>query len=459
MEALVSAWDKEALLPLARMLAQQGVHLWASAGTANFLARHDLPCESLESLTGFSELLEGKVKTLHPEIFAGILAAPPRWHILAVDLYPFPDEKDNVSEVLIDIGGVSLLRAAAKNYIHVWAIPGKENFPMAIETWKTGFPDLQTRQKWAAMTFAYTARYDLRIFSSLSSIENPFPTLWPLENLPYGENPHQKGYLVGPPSFLLQKGPPLSYNNYLDLSSGQRIVYAFEKPTVAILKHTTPCGAAVASTVEEALEKAWAGDPQAAYGGVVVTNQILTAQAAAFLKNKFVEVIGAADFLPESLSLLSQKRTRLVQLPAASPGWEIKSVAGNLLLQQRDTNWDYPQTQENLRLAEVCVTSAFSNAAVVVQDAQLLSVAGGFTSRVEAVRHALAQAQKKGPLTHALLASDGFLPFTDSLEIIHQAGIRQVLVPMGSKRDTEIHHFAQEKGIQLFIMKRHFKHG
>ncbi|MGQ9863831.1 MAG: hypothetical protein ACUVRD_05035 [Bacteroidia bacterium] len=463
MEALVSAWDKEALLPLADALNQKGVRLWASAGTADFLICHGMPCESLEQITGFSELLDGKVKTLHPEIFAGILAAQPRWHIVAVDLYPFPDQKDELSDaerlLLIDVGGVSLLRAAAKNHPHVWVIPGKENFSAAIETWKTGFPDFQTRKTWATMTFAYTARYDLRIFSSLAGIENAFPTLWPVEALPYGENPHQKSYRVGTPSFFLRQGPPLSYNNHLDLLSGQRIVYAFEKPSVAILKHTTPCGAAVAPTVEEALEKAWAGDPQAAYGGIVVINQPLTPQAAHFLKKKFVEAIGAADFPPESLSILSQKRTRLVQLPPPSPGWEIKSLATNFLLQQRDMDWDYPQEKENLRLAEVCVTSAFSNAAVIVRKAQLVSIAGGFVSRVEAVRYALAQAQKKGPLQDALLASDGFFPFIDSLEIIYEAGIRQLLVPMGSIRDAEIQQFAQEKGIRLFVMKRHFKHG
>ncbi|GIV22700.1 MAG: hypothetical protein N3A68_06540 [Bacteroidia bacterium] len=464
-QALLSVWHKEEALPLAKTILEVGGTLWASAGTARFLQEKGLPAQSIEGLTGFAELLGGRVKTLHPAIFSGILARPgeplpegfPQWNLVAVELYPFTPEAPDWIE-LIDIGGVSLLRAAAKNFARVWAIAGVAHFPQAIQDLQIykGLPPQMVRYRYAAETFAHCARYDAHISAA-------FLGKTPTESatyLRYGENPHQKAYFLGKlPEVVGQKQP--SYNNLLDIETGLRIVRGWPKPACVILKHTQPCGAAFAEDPVEAYQHALAADPVAAYGGVVVCNFPVDVQWAQATKGHFIEVIAAPHFTREAKEWLqAHKSALLVETEGvSSPGWEVRSAVGGLLWQESHLA-EEPSLDETLRWAARLLRSLYSNAIVVVHEGELVAAASGQTSRIEAVRLALARAQQRPfPPEKLLLASDGFFPFTDSLEAIYQAGIRQVAVPPGGKRQAEIEHFARTHDICLtFLTYRHFRH-
>ena len=464
-QALLSVWHKEEALPLAKTILEVGGTLWASAGTARFLQEKGLPAQSIESLTGFAELVGGRVKTLHPAIFSGILARPgeplpegfPQWNLVAVELYPFTAEAHDWVE-LIDIGGVSLLRAAAKNFARVWAIPGLTHFPQAIQDLHTykGLPPQPVRYRYAAETFIHCARYDAHISATLLE-KIPTEGAAPLR---YGENPHQKAYFLGKlPVTAGEKS--LSYNNLLDIESGLRIVGGWPKPACVILKHTQPCGAAFAEDPVEAYQRALAADPVAAYGGVVVCNFTVDVRWAQATKGHFIEVIGAPRFTPEAKEWLqAHKNALLVEtegIPASA--WEVRSAVGGLLWQESHLA-EEPTPNQSVRWAARLLRSLYSNAIVVVHEGELVAAAGGQTSRIEAVRLALARAKERPfPPEKLLLASDGFFPFTDSLEAIYQAGIRQVAVPPGGKRQAEIEHFARTHDICLtFLTYRHFRH-
>lgn len=461
MKALFSVWDKAAALPLAQSLAGLGAEIWASAGTAQAFNDAGIPTHSVETLTGFTQLLGGRVKTLHPVIFAGILAPTPEilppdtpaWDVVVVELYPFDRQRNDWIE-LIDIGGVSLLRAAAKNYQRVWVVMGKSHYDEAILLLNEyqGLPPQAIRYRFAAEVFALTALYDARIAGGFLSE--------PMEATPlrYGENPHQRAFFTGRlPRSLTDR--PLSYNNLLDLSVGKRIVAGWEKPACAILKHTQPCGAAYADSPEVAYQKALEGDPVAAYGGVVVCNFLITEEWARQTKGHFIEVLAAPDFTPQAVEWLrTHKQAALVLLPMdTEPAWEVRSTLRGLL-------WQEPALAEEgdmeLRWATRLLRALYSNAIVITAEGQLVAAASGETSRIEAVRLALARAQKKNFLPEKLLlASDGFFPFTDSLEAIAAAGIRRVAVPRGGKRQAEIEAFAQKSDICLtFLEYRYFRH-
>lgn len=461
MRALFSVWDKRQALPLARAVAALGGEIWASSGTAKVFTEAGLSVNSLERLTGFAELLGGRVKTLHPAVFAGILArreeaTPPEypcWDMVVVELYPFQREADSWVE-LIDIGGVSLLRAAAKNYERVWVLVGPDDYAeglMLLERYG-GLPPLEVRYRFAAHTFARMAAYDARIAQGF--LEQPLYA----QPLRYGENPHQAAFYLGEPLRVLH-GKPLSYNNLLDISVGHRIVSGWAKPACVILKHTQPCGAAYADTPEEAYRRALEADPVAAYGGVVVCNFPITLEWVHTTKGHFIEVLAAPDFSPEAKSWMQQhKSATLIQLTGQEkPAWEVRSVVGGLLWQKPHLE-DEPA--EEVRWAARLLRALYSNAIVITAEGQLVAAASGQTSRVEAVRLAIERAQKRAfPPDSLLLASDGFFPFTDSLELIHAAGIRRVAVPSGGKRQREIEAFAQKRDICLtFLEYRHFRH-
>ncbi|MCX8111601.1 MAG: bifunctional phosphoribosylaminoimidazolecarboxamide formyltransferase/IMP cyclohydrolase [Bacteroidia bacterium] len=459
MRALFSVWDKERVLPLAQRVHAWGGEIWASAGTARTLAEQGIPVQSVETLTGFSELLGGRVKTLHPAIFAGILARPSEsgppltWDMVVVEVYPFQREAQDWID-LIDIGGVSLLRAAAKNYESVWVVAGPDLYMDALHALEThkGIPPLEVRYRFAAQTFALIAAYDTRIAQGFLAQ----PTY--AEELRYGENPHQRAFFLGDKPRLLS-GKPLSYNNLLDLSVGHRIVMPWDMPACAILKHTQPCGAAYAESPELAYQNALAGDPIAAYGGVVVCNFPITASWAHLTKGHFIEVLAAPSFTPDAVEWLHHHKTiTLVEWPTFQPtAWEVRSALGGLL-------WQTPHIQEErdmeVRWAARLLKSMYSNAVVITAEGQLVAAAGGQTSRIEAVRLAIERAKHRSfPPEKLLLASDGFFPFTDSLELIHAAGIRRVAVPPGGKRQADIEAFAQKCDICLiFLEYRHFRH-
>lgn len=465
LRALLSVWHKEAVVPLARRMHELGGELWASAGTARFLqTQAHLPVRSVEELTGFGELLGGRVKTLHPKVFAGLLARPddplppdiPRWNVVVVELYPFDRSAENWVE-LIDIGGVSLLRAAAKNFAAVWAIPGPEAYESALAelSQHPGLPPEPVRFAYAARAFQHCARYDSRIAADF--LAQPEKEL--LTPLRYGENPHQTAFFLGNLPRAIG-GKPLSYNNLLDLEVGLRIVSGWPEPACTILKHTQPCGAAYADTPEEAYQRALAADPVAAYGGVVVCNFPITAAWAQQTKGHFTEVIAAPSFTPEAVAWLqAHKQAALVATPPLPAAWEVRSAVGGILWQQPHLA-EEPAEDKEIRWAARLLRALYSNAIVLVAEGQLVAAASGCTSRIEAVRLALERAQHTSwPPEKLLLASDGFFPFTDSLERIHEAGVRRVAVPPGGKRQTEVEAFAQKSDICLtFLTYRHFRH-
>lgn len=462
--ALLSVWHKEAVLPLAQAIEKAGGEIWASAGTARFLQNAGLPAQSIEKLTGFADLLEGRVKTLHPAVFAGILARPEDvlppeyllWDLVAVELYPFDRATENWVE-LIDIGGVSLLRAAAKNFARVWVVPGPSHYERAQADLERfgGIPPESVRYQYAGETFAFCSAYDSYISTGFLSI--PPASAAPLR---YGENPHQPAFFMGiPPSTV--GGKALSYNNLLDIDMGWRIVQNWEKPACAILKHTQPCGAAYADTAVEAYQKALATDPVAAYGGIVVCNFAIDIEWAKQTKGHFIEVIAAPGFSPEAREwLLAHKSATLVPLPTSPmPAWEARTIRGGVLWQQPHLA-EEPHEDPDIRWAARLLRALYSNAIVLVAEGQLVAAASGQTSRIEAVRLALARARQRSfsPET-LLLASDGFFPFTDSIQEIAQAGIRRIAAPAGGKRQAEIEDFARTHDICLtFLTYRHFRH-
>ncbi|MCS7161944.1 MAG: hypothetical protein NZ958_01265 [Bacteroidia bacterium] len=461
---LFSVWDKERALPLARAMAAAGGELWASAGTCAAFQAAGLEVRSIESLTGFSNLLDGRIKTLHPAIFAGLLARPsdtlpseiPRWEVLVVDWYPFSEGALDVEQ--IDIGGVSLLRAAAKNYACVWPIPGPAFYEEALELIQTygGPPPMVVRYRYAMETFAQCARYEARIAQAFGAQPPLFAT--PLR---YGENPHQQAFFLGHlPKASGHK--PLSYNNLLDLHVGLQVVADWPSPACVILKHTQPCGAAWAGDLAKAYQKAFEANPVAAYGGVVVCNRPIDLPMAEGLQGHFIEVLAAPAFTPEAQTWLQQhKKALLVEIPSLHlPTYEVRTVLNGLLWQTTNREEEEEVSDLDLRWGLRVLRALYSNAVVIVAPGCVVAAAGGYPARIEAVQAALAQIAAKGlnPAELTLL-SDGFFPFVDSLAAAHAAGIRRVVVPEGGKRQQELVEFAHTHHIHLtFLKKRYFRH-
>ena len=466
MKVFFSVWNKAKAISLARRFHELGGELWASAGTAQAFSAEGLPTKSIEEITGFASLLQGRVKTLHPTLFAGILAPKaedlppdhPLWDVVVVDLYPFSAKEPDHIE-LIDVGGVSLMRAAAKNFHRVWVIPGPAWYEKALRDLEAyrGLPPLPERQMYAAATFQLTSHYDAMISQALLQ-EGPLSVS---PNLRYGENPHQVASFVGRlPEVIL--GKTLSYNNLLDLDGGLRIVAGWPKPACVILKHTQPCGAAYDADPLQAYQKALAADPVAAYGGIVVCNFPIDQKWVEATKGHFIEVLAAPQFSEEAIAWVAshKKQTSLVRLSMGSfrGSWEVRSALGGFLWQTPDTAES--EESEILRWAERLLRQMYSNAIVIVSEGQLIAGAGGQTSRVEAVRLAIQRAQARNmPLDQAWLVSDGFFPFPDSLEMAAAAGLRQVAAPAGGKNQDLILQTAKKLDICLtFLPYRHFRH-
>ncbi len=466
MKVLFSVWDKGKAFPLVRRFYELGAEIWASAGTARAFSEEGIPARSLDTLTGFEALLGGRVKTLHPTVFAGILALRaedlpsehPLWDAVVVDLYPFSAKEPDFIE-LIDVGGVSLIRAAAKNYHRVWVIPGPAWYEKALQDLEAyrGLPPLSERQAYAAAAFQLTAHYDLHISQVLLQNQPASASA----NLRYGENPHQTGFFVGRlPEVLV--GKTLSYNNLLDIDGGLRIVSDWPRPACVILKHTQPCGAAYDADPVEAYKKALAADPIAAYGGIVVCNFPVEKSWVEATRGHYIEVLAAPAFSQEAISWVAQhkKQTTLVQVPVplARGNWEVRSALGGFLWQTPDLAES--EETEDIRWAERILRQMYSNAIVVVLEGQLVAGAGGQTSRVEAVRLAIARAQARNlPLHRAWLVSDGFFPFPDSVEMAAAAGIRHIAAPAGGKNQDLVAQTAKKLDICLtFLPYRHFRH-
>lgn len=512
--ALLSVSDKTGLVEFARGLVACGVELIATGGTARALREAGLEATDVSQITGFPEMLDGRVKTLHPAILGAVLATDSPAHqrelaalgirpidLVACNLYPFtqvvadPDTPLEEAVEHIDIGGVTLLRAAAKNFARVTVVTDPADYgPVLAELTQHGRVSETTRRRLALKAFAHTAAYDeaIRTFLSRQGFggrEERFPPhltlhLYRYDLLRYGENPHQEASLYhfagvsGPFGGRLLQGKPLSYNNLLDLAAAWEAVRGFPEPTVVIVKHTNPCGLASASTLAAAWGPALAGDPVSAFGGIIAVNRPFDGDIARQLGGLFVECIAAPAFTPEARDLLARRTDlRLLEVPTTPlPGipWEVRSVPGGLLVQDPDPGEDDPEEWrvvtarapsaeewEALRFAWRAVRPVKSNAVVFarrVGDAlALVGVGAGQMSRVDAVRVAVLKA---GERAHgAVMASDAFFPFPDGVEEAARAGITAVIQPGGSLRDSEVIAAADRLRLAMvFTGRRHFRH-
>jgi phosphoribosylaminoimidazolecarboxamide formyltransferase/IMP cyclohydrolase len=508
--ALISVSDKTGLVEFAGGLARCGWGLLASGGTAAALRQAGLAVQEIAEYTRSPEILGGRVKTLHPAVHAGILAralpeddadllkiTAQRIDLVVVNLYPFVQAISRPGATLaeavenIDIGGVALIRAAAKNHARVAVVADPADYPAVLgEIEAGGEVSAPTRSRLAARAFRLTAAYDAAIAGYLGGQETPADPLadpgrplelrlHPVQTLRYGENPHQGAALYGyqpgsgPLGGSVLQGKALSYNNLLDLDAAWRAALSFERPAVAIVKHLSPCGIACADSLAAAFPAALACDPVSAFGGVIASNRPCEAGFAAALGDLFVECIAAPGFSPQALEILSgRKNLRLVDMPglALSPGFELRSVNGGVLAQSPDlgdppgAEWRVVSARQPtedelaaLRFAWKACQHVKSNAIVFAQGEATVGIGGGQPNRVDCVRIAAARAGERA--RGAVMASDAFFPFPDSIEEAARAGVTAVVSPGGSLRDEQAIAAADAHGLaMIFTGVRHFRH-
>lgn len=502
--ALLSVSDKTGLVDFARGLADNGVELLSTGGTATALRAAGLTVKDVSEHTGFPEMLDGRVKTLHPKIHGGLLfrrdkpehARQAEEHgiapidLVVVNLYPFEQtvarEGVTLEEAIenIDIGGPSMLRSAAKNAAAVTVVSDPADYAEVLESMKEngGATTLKLRERLAVKVFALTARYDRAIADYLQSGQRThasFTCSQPLAaRLRYGENPHQEAELYGNFSDHLEQlhGKELSYNNILDITAAVDLIGEFNQSTVAILKHTNPCGVGSDDDLSAAWEKAFATDRQAPFGGIIICNRPLTAPLASAIAEIFSEVIIAPDFEPDARALLQKKKNlrlmRLRGLPQPAPR-DVRSVIGGVLMQDHDASSETPEvsqivsarppTQSELRAMEFgwkVVKHVKSNAIVFAGPDRTLGIGAGQMSRVDSVRIAVWKAGEAGlSLRGSAVASDAFFPFPDGLVSAGEAGATAAIQPGGSVRDAEVIAAADaRKMAMVFTGKRHFRH-
>ena len=509
--ALLSCYDKSGLVDLARGLSEHGVELISTGSTAGVVREAGLPVTEVSELTGFPECLDGRVKTLHPVVHAGVLAdRNDPAHVAELDelgigaidlvvanLYPFQDtvatgaaDADVIE--MIDIGGPTMVRAAAKNHGSVGVVVDPDDYPLVLEELAThgGLSD-PLRRELASRAFQHTARYDAAVagwFQRDEELPGQLSLALPrLASLRYGENPHQQAALYrfdgqagavdadgGIAAAEQLHGKELSYNNLLDTDAAWGMVVDVDDPCVAIIKHTNPAGFAVADELVRAYDRALEGDPVSAFGGIVAANRRIDRATAERISELFVEVVIAPGFEPAALETLSAKRNvRLLAMPGASRqrgGWQLRSVAGGLLVQQADVGdepWSQWQvvtsaqpddaTLADLRFAWLAAKHVKSNAIVLANDGQLVGVGAGQMSRVDSVRLAVERSGERH--VGAVLASDAFFPFRDGPDAAAAAGVRAIVQPGGSVRDDEVVAAADEHGLPMvFTSRRHFRH-
>jgi len=508
--ALLSVADKTGLASLARGLAQQGMELVSTGGTAAFLSGLGLRVRTVSEVTGFPEILDGRVKTLHPRIHAGLLARRDRpehvgqlqqhgiepFHVVAVNLYPFRQAASvpeaSLETVLeeIDIGGPALLRAAAKNYRDVLVVCDPADYPEVLAAGAD--PPAALRYRLALKAFRHTAFYDAAIAEWLERQESrqsaPFPAELTLafqlhSTLRYGENPHQRAAVYGdvfpaPGSLVRARqlgGKELSYNNLNDAGCAWELAREFPEPAVAAVKHATPCGVAIGRGLEEAFRKAQAADPVSIFGGVVALNRTVSAAAARALAGIFLEVVVAPGYEAEAAEILAERRDlRVLQVDPGvpRPRLDFRPVPGGVLLQEADLTavdpdrWRQvtarPATSAelaDLALAWRVVRSVRSNAIVLAREGATTGIGGGQTSRIGAARIAIAMAEVGGRPGGSVMASDAFFPFPDVVEAAAACGVTAIVQPGGSLRDADSIAAADRHGLaMLFTGVRHFRH-
>lgn len=499
--ALISVFYKDNLEPLIHLLHEQGVNLYSTGGTEKFIRDLNIPVIAVEDLTGYPSILGGRVKTLHPSVFGGILSRRdnasdqqqseelniPEIDLVVVDLYPFEEtvksgssEEDIIEK--IDIGGISLIRAAAKNFNDVVVISSKDQYKALEDILKEneGYTTRNQRKDFARYAFHTSSHYDTAIFSYFDQ-ENPLPFFKQSHDksktLRYGENPHQKGVFYGDLDSMFQQlnGKELSYNNLVDIDAAVALIDEFQEPTFAILKHTNACGIASSNNLHQAWIHALAADPVSAFGGVLICNREVNGETAKEINKLFFEVLIAPSFSEDALRVLKTKKNRvlLTRLEVKLPQKQFKTLLNGIVEQDKDLSMegvdqmiavtDRKPTDKELKdldFANKIVKHTKSNTIVLVKDNVLLASGVGQTSRVDALRQAIEKARSFNfDLKNSVMASDAFFPFPDCVEIAADAGIISVLQPGGSIKDQESIDMANEKKVSMVLTGvRHFKH-
>ncbi len=497
--ALISVFYKDGLAPIVEELSRLGVNIYSTGGTQSFIEELGTEVNRVEDLTSYPSILGGRVKTLHPKVFGGILSRRelesdneqlkeydiPEFDIVIVDLYPFEetvasgaDEQSIIEK--IDIGGISLIRAAAKNFKDVVVISSKDDYSEfhSILKEKNG-TTIEDRRRFAKKSFHISSHYDSAIFSYFDEDDNTaFKFSMPDGTvLRYGENPHQKGVFYGNLDGFFDQlhGKALSYNNLLDVDAAVHLITEFEDTTFAILKHNNACGIASRNSLKKAYVDALAGDPISAFGGVLVCNSELDLDTANEINTLFFEIIIAPSYQNEALEVLKSKKNRiiLVQKETVLPNRQFRTILNGVLEQEKDTVIDKaegmktvteiePSEQQltDLEFASKVCKNTKSNAIVLVKNNQLLASGVGQTSRVDALKQAIAKARQFDfELEGSVMASDAFFPFADCVEIAHDAGIKAVVQPGGSIKDQlSIDYCNENKMVMVMTGTRHFKH-
>lgn len=499
--ALVSVFHKDGLDEILSMLNADGVKFLSTGGTKSFIESLGYSCQAVEDLTGYPSILGGRVKTLHPKVFGGILNRRdnegdrqqisqyeiPEIDLVIVDLYPFEatvasgaSDEDIIEK--IDIGGISLIRGAAKNYNDVVIVASKQQYAPLAEMLRTSGASstLQQRRWFAKEAFAVSSGYDSAIYNYFAGEDaDDLRIVFNGQRaMRYGENPHQKGFFYGDLNAMFDQlhGKEISYNNLLDIDAATQLMAEFgTEPTFAILKHNNACGVATRPTILQAWTDALAGDPVSAFGGVLISNTEIDETVAEEINKIFFEVIIAPSYTEGALKVLEQKKNRiiLVQKQAAPRSRQFRSVLNGALVQDRDTATETPDMLTtvtkvaptvgqiaDLLFANKIVKQSKSNAIVLAKNGQLYASGIGQTSRVDALRQAIAKAQSFGfDLNGAVMASDAFFPFADCVEIADQAGITAVIHPGGSIRDNDSVEYCDAHGMAMVTTGiRHFKH-
>ncbi|MCD7972784.1 MAG: bifunctional phosphoribosylaminoimidazolecarboxamide formyltransferase/IMP cyclohydrolase [Candidatus Azobacteroides sp.] len=499
-KALVSVYHKEGLDLILKKLHEEGVGFISTGGTQEFITSLGIPCETVEDLTGYPSILGGRVKTLHPKVFGGILSRRdvssdidqigeyqiPEIDLVIVDLYPFEatvasgaEEKDIIEK--IDIGGISLIRAAAKNFKDVVIIASQAQYKPFFNLLeeKGAQTTLEDRKWFAKEAFAVSSGYDTAIFNYFDGSEHSYfrSAFNHTKILRYGENPHQKGIFFGKFEDLFEQlqGKEISYNNLLDIDAAVALISEFEELTFAILKHNNACGLASRTVLADAWKDALAADPVSAFGGILITNGVVDKTTAEEINKLFFEIIIAPDYDVDALEILTQKKNRiiLVQKPADLPGTQFRSLLNGVLMQDKDVKMEkeedlktvtekVPTQQEisDMLFANKLVKHSKSNTIILAKDGQLLASGVGQTSRVDALKQAIEKAKSFGfDLNGAVMASDAFFPFPDCVEIAQKEGITAVIQPGGSVRDDLSVDFCNKTGVAMVMTGiRHFKH-
>lgn len=499
--ALISVYYKDGLAPLVQYLAQQGVTLYSTGGTEQFIKDLNLPVVAVEDLTGYPSILGGRVKTLHPKVFGGILNRRsltgdqeqiaqyeiPEIDLVIVDLYPFEETVKaggTDTEIIekIDIGGISLIRAAAKNFNDVVIIASKDDYGNLLDELQAqdGATTLAQRKSYAKKAFHTSSHYDTAIFNYFNTEEplNVFKqSLKQAQTLRYGENPHQQGTFYGNLDEMFTKlnGKELSYNNLVDVDAAVALIDEFTEPTFAILKHTNACGLASRPTVLQAWKDALACDPVSAFGGVLITNQEVDLATAQEINNLFFEVLIAPSYQAEAVELFKAKKNRVIlqRNEVELSKKQFKTLLNGVIEQDKDLSLEGAEQMktvtekapseasiQDLIFANKIVKHTKSNTIVFVKDNVLIASGVGQTSRVDALKQAVVKAEAFGfSLKDAVMASDAFFPFPDCVELAADAGIIAVLQPGGSIKDQDSIDMCNAKGIAMVTTGvRHFKH-